>query len=285
MKVYGKAAVVLLLAVLFLSAGAFCQRERAVSKSFENIERIKIKTVSGDCIVNKGDAKTVTVEVTNHYSPRESFEPKIRASGRTLRLTEEIYESNSGGSSWTLTVPDGVEIDFTTASGDLTISGVDGYFSASTASGDIDLKNCSGVFEISTASGDITADDCHGEFQMATASGSVDAADIVLDEESSFSTASGRVDVSLGESAEHDLSVGSASGSAMLDYGGNPIKGTFEFEARVRKGKIVCPIDFDNEETFRRHDQEYIRKTFTRDNDTPVISIGTASGKAVLKKS
>jgi DUF4097 and DUF4098 domain-containing protein YvlB len=284
MRLYVKAAPILLLSILLLSAGAFSQKERAVSESFENIERIKIKTVSGHCVVNKGDAKEVTLEVINSYSPRDSFEPKIKESGKTLRLTEKIYGSNSGSSTWILTVPDGVEIDFSTASGDLDISDVEGFFAATTASGDIDLENCSGAFEISTASGDIMVDDCHGEFQLATASGSIDAVGVVIDYESSFSTASGRVDVTLAKSAEHDINVGSASGSAILDYGGNPIKGTFEMEAKVHSGRIVCPIDFDDEETYGKWDQEYVRKTFTRGNDTPVITIGTASGKAVLKK-
>ena len=177
----GRVIVALMLALLVFSVNAFTGEKVEVSESYENISRIKLKTVSGDCVISKGDGKTVTLEVVNSYRPRDSFEPKIRTSGGTLRLTEEIFESNSGYSTWTLTVPDGIEIEFSSASGDMSITGVNGYFGASTASGDIEFQNCSGEFDISTASGDITADDCHGEFSLSTASGSIEADGVILD--------------------------------------------------------------------------------------------------------
>jgi hypothetical protein len=284
MQTCGKTTLILFLAILLLSASAFAGKKRDVTETFENIERITLNTVSGDCIVNKGEGNEVILEVTNSYRPRDSFKPRIKARGKTLRLSERILESNSGNSRWIMTVPDGIEIDFSTASGDLTINDLEGIFSAATASGDIEIKNCSGEFEFSTASGDMAVENCHGEFQLSTASGTIDGFDVVIDSESSFTTASGRVDITLAKSAEYDLNVSNASGSAVLDYGGNPITGTFEFEAKVRNGRIVCPIDFDNEETFRRYDSKYVRKTFTRGSDTPLIYIGTATGKAVLKE-
>ena len=284
MKKYGISILVMIGVFLLLSADTFAGTKQESVQTFENISRITISTVSGDCIINKGQGKQVTLEIANSYRPRDSFEPKIRTSGSTLRLSEEIYESNSGSSTWTLTIPDGIQIDFTTASGDLSITGLQGVFSASTASGDVEIEGCSGEFEFSTASGDITVSDCHGEFRLATASGNIDAAGVVLDNESSFATASGRVDVALAATAEYDLNVGTASGSAILDYGGNELRGMFELEAKVRSGRIKCPIDFDSEKTFSRNGQKYIRKTFTRGTDTPMITIGTASGRAELKE-
>lgn len=284
MKKIGTMTLMMALAVLIISVNAYSGKKDEVFKTFNDIDRIVINTTSGDCIVNKGEGKEVSLEVINAFRPRDSFEPKIRERGGTLRLTEELFGSNSGNSTWTLTVPDGIEIEFSTASGELTINDLDGFFAATTASGDIEIENCSGLFEFSTASGDIVVDDCKGEFLLSTASGSVDAVNVTLTEESSFSTASGRVDVILAQSTEYDLNIGSASGSAVLDYGGNPIKGMFEFEARKRKGKIVCPIDFDDEKTYRKWDQTYVRKIFTKGAETPVITIGTASGRAVLKE-
>jgi len=284
MKNLARIILVSVLGILIFSVNAYPGKKLEVSETFENIDRIKIKTVAGDCVISKGEGKAVTLEVINSYRPSDSFEPKIKTSGGTLRLTEEIYGSNSGSSTWTLTVPDGITIEFSSASGYMSVNDLSGYFEASTASGDIRLEDCSGEFEISTASGDIMADNCHGEFRLSTASGSIEAEGVVLDNESSFSTASGEVDVTLGKSAEYDLNIGTASGSAVLSYGGNPIKGLFEFEAKERSGRIVCPFDFDDEETYRKWGDKYVRKTFTKGADTPLITVATASGRAVLKE-
>lgn len=302
MKNLGKLILVSFLAVIFLSVNAYPDKDLELSETYDNIDRIKIKTVAGDCIISKGEGKTVTLEVVNSYRPRDSFEPRARVSGNTLRLTESIHGSNSGSSTWTLTVPDGIEIEFSTASGNMSVTGLDGYFGASTASGDVDFENCSGEWDISTASGEITVDNCQGEFSLSsasgdimvdncrgefnvsTASGSVEAEGVVLNDESSFSTASGEVDVALGKSAEYDINVGSASGSAVLDFGGHPIQGLIEMESKIRSGRIDCPFDFDDEETFRRGGDKYIRKTVTKGSDTPSIRIGTSSGRAVLRE-
>lgn len=269
-------------AVLFVSATA--REKRQITETFDDISRITIKSVSGDCVIVKGQTDQVTVEVTHSYYPSDSFEPRLKKSGQRLRLSERMHGSNSGRSTWKLTIPDGLQVDFSTASGDLTVTDIEGRFSASTASGNVEMVNCRGEFEISTASGDIVAHKCTGLFELSTASGDVEADGIIVNDESTFSTASGRVDVSLGATAEHNLNLGSASGKALLNYSGHPIRGFFEFEAKRRHGRIDSPIDFDNEETFRKWDDRYVRKTFTKESDSPVIAIHTASGRAVLKE-
>ena len=105
-----------------------------------------------------------------------------------------------------------------------------------------------------------------------------------IDANSTLGSASGSVNVKLGKTPKYDLDVGSASGRAVLDYNGNPLVGYFEFEANARTGDIESPIDFDDEETFYKNDQRYVRKWFVEGKDRPEITIGTGSGRAVLKK-
>jgi DUF4097 and DUF4098 domain-containing protein YvlB len=201
-----------------------------------------------------------------------------------------------------LTVPEDTEIDFSTASGNLTLTELKGEFSAETASGDIEVESCSGIFGFSTASGDIDIgnsegifeisvasgeigfEECRGEFELSSASGGIDAYGITIGETSSFSTASGKVDVVLSETSEHNLHLSSASGRVILNYGGNPIKGYFEFTTRDHSGRIRAPFEFDDEEKFRQWGERYIRKSFTRESDSPEIIIETASGRAVLEE-
>jgi DUF4097 and DUF4098 domain-containing protein YvlB len=217
-------------------------------------------------------------------------------------------------------VPEGAEVDFSTASGDLEVTGPIGEIEASTASGDIELENVIGEVEVSTASGEITiakadgeldistasgdveGDGIKGEINISTASGEIEISDskgafglscasgeitakgITVEGSSTFSTASGSVEVILAKTSEYDLSLSTASGDVTLDYNGNTVKGYFEFKADKRRGKIKCPFDFDEEEEYERGDRTYVRKSFSKGGDEPEIILSTASGKVVLKK-
>ena len=297
------------------------QGREEIHKTFDAKEIVEISTVSGDCIVKAGGSDKIIVDVVYSVEPEDAFKPEFRERGNRLRLKERWYGRNTSGRvTWTLTVPPQTEIEFSTASGDLTVEGLTNSVEASTASGNVTVENTKGEFELSTASGDVSFEDTQGEFDISTASGeieasniqgsiemstasgdidvsdsrghfelscasgSVDASKIVIEEESSFSTASGKVYVSVGKTPEYDLELSSASGNVILDYNGNPIKGYFEFTARKRRGRISSPISFDKEEEYERYDQTYVRKSFTRGGANPMVTISTASGRASLRK-
>lgn len=297
-----RSIVVATLAIALLISVAQAKTKERLKQSFDGIDRIKIETVSGDCVVEKGESDAVSLTVLSVYSPPESFDPEVNQRGSTLYLEENIHGSNSGYSTWILTVPDGITVQFETASGDLSVSGVKGEFSASTASGDIEFEGssgqfefstasgdirmdeCDGIFEISTASGDIRTADCDGEFELSTASGDVIARTVKISDDSKFATASGNVSVRLGAPLVHDIRIGTASGSARLDLNGNPANGRFEFTVRAHRGEIDCPFDFDKEERFEEHGDEYVMKSFTTGSSEPLVTIRTASGDLSLRK-
>jgi DUF4097 and DUF4098 domain-containing protein YvlB len=260
----------------------------------------------------------IHVHLVYTYRPDGSFEPEFEERGKVLRLSENHYESNSGSSIWTITVPAETNIRFSTASGDFEATNINanlnaetasgdmtienctgnfdletasgnlfaldckGEFEFSSASGDVSVENCNGIFDLESASGDVEIDNSEGEFEAGVASGNVDVQGVVITAASSFQTASGDVDVVLGKSSEHDLILSTASGSATLDYNGHPINGSFEFVARERRGRIISPFDFDDEEDFERWGQNYVRKSFKHGSDGPMIAIETASGRAKL---
>jgi DUF4097 and DUF4098 domain-containing protein YvlB len=319
MKMFHKA--IALAIVGFLAAGGiFAQEKAEVHKTFEGKRLIRIQTTSGDCAIIKGTSNKILVDLVYSVEPKEAFTPEINEAGDVLKLRERWHGSSSGEVSWTLTVPPKTEIEFSTASGELsikemnssieaetasgniTVENSDGNFEFSTASGDVILDNTKGEFEISTASGDIEANniegmieldtasgdidvkDSKGSFELSCASGDIDASNILIEGESSFSAASGNVNVSPAKSPEYDLELSAASGRVTLDYHGNPMNGTFEFTARKDKGKIVSPVGFDKEEEFERDEHVYLRKSFTKGAKTPKITLEVASGSAILKK-
>jgi hypothetical protein len=286
--------------VMILSVNALAGRTREETKTYQGIETIRLSTISGDCVIQKAAGSEVTVEVVCSYDPQDSFEPRFNDRGKVLKLSEEIYGSNSGHSAWTLSVPDNVEISFNSASGNFEISEHQGDVSVETASGNVRADDCSGVFKLSSASGDVDLRDCtgdirassasgnvqviecSGEFEVSSASGDVDADGVTLKEEGSFSSASGDVLVILAASPEFDLSVGSASGDATLNYHGNPFKGRYEFTAKYRDGRISAPVKFDGEDRYERHGERYVSKWFAVGGETPLIAVETASGEAAL---
>ncbi len=313
-----------------------------IKETFKDVKEIKIKTVSGDCIIEKGASSEVTV-VVNYTYDDEDFEAELLQRGDRLYLTENFGRSRfgrrSGESIWRITAPEKTNIDFSTASGDLDVSDLlssveastasgdvrlrhlNGEISVSTASGEIDAAELDGRIHISTASGDVTVAGFSGESKLSTASGRIDASDaqgqlklntasgrirltnasgeldvnaasgditaesVTLEAASSFNAASGDVEVTLTASPAHDLSVSTASGDAILNFNNQPIKGLIKMTAKMRRGSITAPFEFDTEDIHYRggDDDEYVTKTTKRGGDSPLIEISTASGRAVLR--
>ncbi|MBU0983056.1 MAG: DUF4097 domain-containing protein [candidate division Zixibacteria bacterium] len=314
--------VVLLTAlmVLLAMAGVQAEPEKVISKSFPKKEMVRIKTVSGNCTVIGDDVDEIHVEVAYRMSPQKAYEPRFRERDDVLTLTEVIHGSCSGDAEWTVTVPRKTELRFSSASGGMDVSNVEAEISVETASGGIEVGDCKGHLDLSSASGgvrlnqvsgridvkvasgsirgrdlsgevtlqsasgSVRVDNARGELQFSSASGSVDASGIVLEEVGTFEAASGNVYVELAESAQHDLHLSSASGRAVLDYGDNPLVGQFSFVAKVRKGRIDAPMDFDDEDEFSKWGDRYVRKVAVVDKPSPEISIETASGRARLVK-
>lgn len=294
--------VILIGAGFIVTANAQDDYEDELSRTFDSKDVVRLNTLSADCVVKKGSSDEITIDIDNNYYPRKPARLKISERDRILKLTEKIYGDVSGSATWTLTVPENTDIDFNSTSGNLYIADLESEISGNTASGDYQIKKCNGqydlntasgdydiimstgIFEVNTASGDYFIEDCEGEFDINTASGDIEAEDITLADRSKFNSASGDVEVALAKSAEYDLSVNSATGDAILDYDGNPVKGYFEFTAKYRRGRIIAPHDFEEAEKFRKNGQLYVRKWFTKGKDDPSIIISTATGKAVLKE-
>lgn len=291
-----------------------------INRTFAAKESVRIATVSGACLVKIGESGEILVQVVHRYDPADAFEAKFAENDDELVLEEELDESASGRSIWTVTVPVETNIRYTSASGELRIEALTGEMEAATASGDIAVKggaggavattasgnieitdfsggivvttasgniegkNLTGGIVLSTASGGIDIENSTGGFQIGSASGDIEADDILIEDESGFSAASGDVDVALKRGTEHDLKILSASGKAVLDYKGNSIEGHFVFTAKVDDGRIVSPFAFESEEEFTQGGERYHRKSFSRDGSRPEITIGTASGTAELWK-
>jgi hypothetical protein len=228
----------------------------------------------------------------------------LEAQGINARLRLDTASGDVTLGSVTLTEGSG----FDTASGDIELSSmsVDAGVSFDTASGDIDLTEVSVVAvslkntasgdvtlsgltiadgtEFSTASGDVRAINCRGALALSTASGNVVVRNCELTGAGEFSTASGDVRIDLPGLPAQGLEASSASGDVTLsvaDYGANF---RLVLVKRQDRGRISCPFDFTDEETFQRGRYTYERKTVVRGTGQPLIQLSTASGTITVRR-
>jgi hypothetical protein len=136
-----------------------------------------------------------------------------------------------------------------------------------------------------TGSGNHKLTDSKATFRVTTGSGNITGSNVSVDGSSSFSTGSGNADVALASTPQHDLSIASGSGDAVLNYNGHDIKGEIVMKANKKNGEIYAPFAFDKtEEINAGKDHTTIQKTVVKGATTPHISISTGSGDATLKK-
>jgi DUF4097 and DUF4098 domain-containing protein YvlB len=286
-----------------VSAALLAAPEEKVDKTFGKKDEIRFKLVLGDCQLKKSSDGRIHVHLVYSYEPEMSFEPRIEERGDRLYLEEKIRSNNPKGySTWTVEVPDDIEIEFKSATGSLTVEGLKLEINGSTGTGDISLSQVKGEYDLSTGTGDVEAYDSEGEFELHSGTGSVKlknckgnfdassgtgnvkAEGLTIEFDGEFSSGTGDAEVSYPDGTDFELKVSSGTDDAILDMNGKQVKGYFEFTCHARRGRIVCPVKFDKEEEYRDNDQTYLRKSFTQGKDTPKIYIKTGTGTARLNK-
>lgn len=309
----------LTVAILTFTA-SLVDAQQKIEKSFEGIDDITLNLSSGDCIFEKGSSSTIKVTLEYTYD-NENFIPKMEQKGSRL-IIEEKFENghNQGWSKWSLQIPDGLEINVNSGSGDITASGlkmelkansgsadinfsnmsgessvntgsgeveVDGFegdFSVNTGSGDIRLSDSKGHIKINAGSGNIRLSDSNADFSINTGSGDISARDVVIAGNSSFNSGSGDSEIILSGELNYNLSVNSGSGDAVVDFNGQEISGFVTMKANKRNGEIIAPFEFDKVEEEDSGNQTKIKKTVKLGNKDIEINVSTGSGKAVIKK-
>jgi hypothetical protein len=313
---------ILLLGMLVcsLSTAAFAKKAKVIEKEFDRVESLRVETVLGDCIIRKGDGNGISVRVEYTFDD-DNFEANFKERGGSLFIEEDLEgEDIKGESEWLIIVPGGIDIRFKSATGqlkasglsgeleassgtgDMIISGFNGELEASSGTGDVVLSDSEGAFELSSGTGHVTVEDADGEldassgtgnvkidsakgdFEINSGTGNVEAKGLSLRDYGDFSSGTGNAVITLPAGSEYELEVGSGTGRATVDCDGADLDAYVEMTARKRGGKISSSYDFDDEETFYRDDDKYIRKWLTKGSGSRKIEIKTGTGRAKLKK-
>ncbi|UCE22429.1 MAG: DUF4097 family beta strand repeat protein [Candidatus Aminicenantes bacterium] len=306
---------------LMVSTALLAAPEEKLDKTFSKKDEIRFKLVLGDCHLKKSSDGRIHVHLVYSYEPDMSYEPRMEERRNTLYLEEKMHGNNPKGySTWTVEVPDDIEIDFKSATGNLVVEGlnieidgstgtgdidliqVEGEYDLSTGTGNIELSQVKGEYDLSSGTGNVYASDsegefelssgtgyvkiknCKGNFEASSGTGDVSAEGLTIDLDGEFSSGTSDVEVSFPDGTDFELRISSGTDDAILNMNGKQIKGYFEFTCQERRGRIVCPVKFDKEEEYRKNDQTYLRKSFTQGKDVPKVYIKTGTGTARLKK-
>lgn len=272
-----------LFTLLFLFAVTAAYAQETIEKSYTGIKSIRLTTASGNGTIKKSNTNEVKVHLRYTYD-KDVYDPSFEQKGDRLYIEEDFKRSRwtRGYSEWTLEVPDGIELDFktgsgnievmgvnieirsstgsgnieieevngevraNTGSGNITFSQVEGMLNANTGSGSIRLDRTKGDADVNTGSGNIRSRGIEGELSMNTGSGNIDVTDAKITGSSSVNTGSGTAEISLAGPLDYDLSISTGSGNAILDFNGQEISGEFVMRASD-KGDIRAPFRFDKE--------------------------------------
>jgi hypothetical protein len=310
-----------ILASLFFLIPALLAAQTNVHKNFGGIKKIRMTTSSGSCKIQKAKGTEVEIDLL-HTFDQSSYEPRMEQEGDRLMIKENFRKNNNNGkSNWTLSIPEGLSVTFTTGSGNLEVAGLTIELDATTGSGDLLFTDLKGDVEGTTGSGDVELINFNGEinantgsgnmrvekstgdislncgsgnlklndnkasFSANTGSGNITARNLTLQGSSRFNTGSGDAEVVLAATPAFDLTVNSGSGDAELNFNGNEIKGEIVMKASKKHGNIVAPFNFDKTEEIDNYgDNTTVVKTAVKGNGTNRISVGTGSGSAIIKK-
>ena len=295
--------------------------QQTITKTYDGVKDIRLNTSAGDGIIKKGNSNQVKVTLEYTYDD-DSFEPIFEQNGTRLELREEFERGSrtSGRSTWTLEIPDDIDLMFNTGSGDLQIDDLKIELRSNLGSGDIELRDLTGDIDVNTGSGDIDVDNLDGDLNANTGSGRIVIADskgnldvntgsgdirlnritgalgvnvgsgditatgLNITGSSSFNSGSGDSEVVLASVLNHDISVNSGSGDAVLDFNGNKIEGEIVMKASKRNGRIEAPFSFDKEYEEDKGRQVIMIKEAKIGNKDIRIRVSTGSGTARIIK-
>ena len=286
-------------ALLLFHAPGFSQK--VVNESFEGINEIEMSISSGDVIFEKSGDNRVTIEMTSTF---EAYDPTIEKRGDVLRIDEEKMRNIrnwSGNVTWTIKIPNDLEIDHNTGSGDVSITGLQlkirmnsgsgsfrisgsgGEMRINTGSGDIRVTKATGRLDFNCGSGDIDISEVNAAVEANVGSGDIEVSGLSLTGKSTFNSGSGDVEVTLAQPLAYDISANSGSGDARLNFNGHKIDGLVTMEANKQNGDIEAPFEFDSTEEIDRGDNTRVRKTRQMGSSNVKINVSTGSGTAEIK--
>ena len=292
--------ILFLILIMFLLSSQLSAQENIGVQKFAQKKLELNLTYGSKYQINKSPDQYIYINLADTGNPDFKVEIKDLPD---LIVLKEINTKHNGNRPtpktnkvWEILLPEYTELTGNGAMVDVEINNVNGIFKVSSASGNVKINNAGGVFEVTGASTDVDLYNLVGKFKVSVNNGNIHANEITIVGKSKFVTNDGNINLILDETPENDILVSTGSGTGVLNFNGNDLRGEFTFKARKKYGKIISPFDFQTEEVIlddinyyeKRTDfgekAEYDLKSFSLKIDKPKILISTITGKAKLIK-
>ncbi len=319
----------LLLLVLAPAAVRVQAVELSGPRAFEGVRTLQVRMGGGECRLSPSTDGKVHVE----ENPLTS-DTTLQQTGTQLR----VQASPSGRATLHLWVPGGLVVHFqstsanlrveriqvdlqaSTATGQVEVQGVQGSLRVASASGQVRVKDCdgmaltadtalggqevvrvkgrlnlrtgsgrvtlsdfSGELGVSAGSGDVLLRQVSGNLGVSSGSGDIQAERLALQERGTFTSGSGDVVVDMPEGSAFRLQLQTGSGDAQVRLHGRPARGFFEFSVTRGVGTVAATEAFDRSEELPTRPPT-LRTSFTRGAPSPQVFIRSGSGRAELLK-
>jgi len=290
----------LIFVIMILSIFVFGKN---INKTYSGIDELEIELVLSSCeIIKSNDTK---IHVNVEYTYNEDVYKVVFKEKTDKLVVEEKFEDNDdndGESIWKISIPDGMEVEFSSATGCLTLKGINAKLEGSSGTGCLTGENLSGKYELGSGTGNIEVTDSEGDFELNSGTGNVKisnskgefdansgtgkviAENIIILDSADMGSGTGKVIVINVQGKEFELEISSGTGNVELDLDGKKLDGHYILESRDKKGRIVSPFKIENTEEIDEGDSKRIRKSFTIGKSNTEISLSSGTGKVVLKK-
>lgn len=291
------------LLLLTVAAGQ-AQAQIQIKQSFQGIRLIYMMPPKGDCRIQISPGTRVTIALETHYDGDDVPAYSFLQQGDTLTIRETYHPASVRGGMpvWTLQIPMGTQVSYKTGAGSISVMGLSanlelntgkgnidihdfsGSVFGSTGHGNIELRRSNGMVDLHTGTGNILLSASRGTLKANTGRGHIDGENLHVDGPGTFLASSGDCRISLEETPAADLTLSSASGSAVLNYNGHLMQGEITFH--VGKGvKIASPFVFERtrETTEPGNQQVWISKSITIGQNRNHILLSSAKGSVQLK--
>jgi hypothetical protein len=159
---------------------------------FERMPRLRVRNISGETRIRVGEPGKITIVATKHVSASsedrakrllQNLEIRMEKNGDELRVEPHLYEQERG---WVdlfrgkrfrvdfdITVPQEVNIDAETVSGDVSVNGVRGPLDVQAVSGELTIEDAQGPLRLKSVSGDVDVKRYVGHVEGNTVSGDI----------------------------------------------------------------------------------------------------------------
>jgi DUF4097 and DUF4098 domain-containing protein YvlB len=204
--------------------------ERHETFSVGDRPQLKMRLASGGVRVLPGVSGTIEVTVRGS-KPDQLIIDQI---GDVISIRQETGRWAGGSFDITVHGPEGIDVEASLASTDLTVEVEVTDLQVNVASGDVRTRRVGRDAAVKSASGDVDIDDVAGRLRITSASG--DVAVGVVGGDASCSTASGEITLGV---ANGDVTAKSASGDVNIDdFRGATLRGkTVSGDMKVGLGK------------------------------------------------